>query len=192
MSKPEIIIIGLGNLGKKYQTTRHNLGFMVVEKLAEIYDFSEFSSLKYAKADMAEGKIGDKSIALIKPTTMMNSSGEAVQAVLKYYDLEPSKTWVVYDDAHLFFGHIRTRANNHTAGGHNGIKSIIEHIGSSFFRIRIGIANEHLVAADMDKFVLADFSADERVKLQDLIIYCANLLDGYIENGFEDQTLKPF
>jgi len=190
MSKPDIVIIGLGNPGKKYQDTRHNLGFMVIEEFAKIYGFSKFSSLKYAKADMAEGKIGDKSIALIKSMTMMNSSGEAVGAILKYYNLVPSKTWVVYDDAHLFFGHVRTRSNNHTAGGHNGIKSIIEHIGANFLRVRIGIANKHLIEAEMDKFVLANFSTDERAKLQDLIIYCANLLDGYIENGFEDQTLK--
>jgi PTH1 family peptidyl-tRNA hydrolase len=131
------LIVGLGNPGQQYVNTRHNVGFMVVDHLAEKLGLS-FTQLKF-KGVLAEGRICQHKLLLLKPLTYMNLSGESVIQVLHFYKLQPEQLLVIYDDLDTPVGDIRLRMKG-SAGGHNGIKSIIQHVGTEEFdRIRVGI-----------------------------------------------------
>jgi len=152
-----MIIVGLGNPGKKYQKTRHNLGFRVTELLAEKNNFSPFAFHKSWQADLTEGAIHQQSIILIKPLTFMNSSGLTVKQVLKK---KKQPLMVVHDDVDISLGKIRI-SQNRGAGGHKGVESIIKEIGNkNFTRIRIGILPAKKPGA-VDSFVLKNFSKEE-------------------------------
>ena len=166
-SRPDktLLIVGLGNPGEKYADTRHNVGFLVVEALAKAWDTS-FSLKKKFKTDIAETITPDGKRILVKPTTYMNKSGEAVQAVMSWQ--KPGKTIVVHDDADLALGDIRVKDSGGSAG-HNGINSLFEHIGQDFVRVRIGIGrseNEHIPLED---WVLGKWNMEERERLPEVI-----------------------
>lgn len=151
-------IFGLGNPEKQYDKTRHNIGFDVIDELASQMGVSV--TTKRHKALCGVGMIGGEKVILVKPQTYMNLSGESVRAVLDFYKLDPQEDIIViYDDVSLDVGHIRIRAKG-SAGGHNGIKSIIAHAGTqNFKRIKVGVgANK----GDMVKHVLGKFAPDER------------------------------
>ena len=154
-----LIIAGLGNPGKEYENTRHNAGFMVMDALAEKIgaDISE----KKHKALCGKGVIGGEKVILMKPQTYMNSSGESIRAAADYYKVDPEDILIVYDDISLAPGQLRIRAKG-SAGGHNGIKSIISHLGSMDFpRIKIGVG-EKPKGYDLADYVLGHFSKGER------------------------------
>lgn len=131
------LIFGLGNPGKKYEDTKHNIGFIAVEHLARHLGLS-FNKTKF-NAVYAEGNIGSEKIVLIKPQTFMNLSGESVQPWVDYYNLTEDDIVVIYDDMDLPVGKIRLRLQG-GSGGHNGMKSIIQHLGTKEFnRIRVGV-----------------------------------------------------
>ena len=159
------LIAGLGNIGDKYCFTRHNAGFMVLDRWAYSEGFS-FKQESKLKAFIARYKIQGEDVLFIKPTTYMNLSGEAVRAVMDYYKIDISDVMIIYDDIALPIGKIRLRANG-SDGGHNGIKSIIQHLGSDkFSRIKIGIgpqigASEH--------FVLQNFSKEQMEILKEIL-----------------------
>ena len=122
------LIVGLGNIGKEYDGTRHNIGFDLVDHFARKQDFPDWINKKDLKCALTSYKVGNNKIILIKPTTYMNNSGEAMQSVQRFYRIENSKTLVVHDELDIDFGSIRTRTGGKSAG-HNGIKSIIAHCG---------------------------------------------------------------
>jgi PTH1 family peptidyl-tRNA hydrolase len=131
------LIVGLGNPGSQYDETRHNIGFMVVDKLARELTMTAVEWQKDAKNKALTAKAGD--ILLVKPLTFMNASGEAVKSLLSYYKLDVSDVWVIHDDIDLPLGKIRIREKG-ASGGHNGVDSIIKSLGSdAFIRFRLGI-----------------------------------------------------
>lgn len=176
------IIVGLGNPGKEYNLTRHNIGFESIDHFAKINNFPEFSLNKKFKAYVTENLIGSTKVILVKPETYMNLSGEAVQAASHFYKVETSNIVAVYDEISIPFGQIRTRVGGQSAG-HNGVKSLIEHLGQDFGRIRIGIKNEYSDDTDTSKFVLAKFSKDEQKILPEINNEVANILTELIYGG---------
>ena len=162
-----MLIIGLGNPGDEYTDTRHNVGFACLDRYAEDNDFGQWVHKKDLKCQLSQQTLGDTRILLVKPTTFMNHSGEAMQAVQQFYKISAEHTVIVYDDLDIDFGQIRCRTGG-SAAGHNGIKSIIQHNGEQTGRIRVGIgpkAHEQMDSAD---FVLQRFTADELARTKDL------------------------
>lgn len=161
------LIIGLGNPEKKYARTRHNAGFLAMDFLAKE---SKWLETKKLKSSIAETELNGQKIILAKPQTYMNNSGLAVAALVKKYNLPAENIIVVYDELDLPFENIRVKLGGSSAG-HNGIKSIIEHLGTDkFWRLRIGISNNDREIIPAEKFVLSKFSQEELKTLQEKIL----------------------
>lgn len=157
------LIIGLGNPDIEYANTRHNAGFLILEKLVAHYKLPEFSFNKKTNSLVSKGEMDNKRTVLAMPQTYMNHSGVAVRALLDFYKLTVKDIIVIHDDKDIPLGETRIQTNRGPAG-HNGIKSIIEHLGTQdFTRIRVGVAP---IAADQIKdtasFVLGKFTASEK------------------------------
>ena len=177
-----MLIVGLGNPGKEYSATRHNLGFMLIDKLAA----DEGISVKRRECQslVGQGRIEGEAIKLAKPQTFMNLSGVAVSCLLgKVESDEPVRQLVVIsDDLALPLGKIRIRERG-SAGGHNGLKSIIAEIGTDeFIRLRIGIQPDHLIS-DAKRFVLDQFSGTERPVVEETIARSAEAVRTIIRDG---------
>lgn len=156
-------IIGLGNPGKDYQRTRHNVGFMTVDELGKLLSV-QISKIKF-KSLYGEVSYKGEKILLVKPQTYMNRSGEAVRELINFYKLDPQDIIVIYDDIDIPLGEIRVRMKG-SSGSHNGMKSIIQQIQSDQFpRIRIGIGKKH-AEQDLANFVLSAFSKDELIDIE--------------------------
>lgn len=180
---PEVII-GLGNPEKKYEHTRHNIGFEIVDYLAEKWDFTWQKNPKF-NALICEGIAPNKQkIRLVKPLTYMNRSGQSVRAVLDWYKLASTSILVVYDDMDLPLGKIRLRLSG-SAGGHNGMKSIISHVGGDNFpRFRIGIGKSGGKQETIDH-VLGKFSSEERKVLEKLMVLTDSAVEMALKEGIE-------
>ena len=175
------LIAGLGNIGEKYCFTRHNVGFMVLDKWAYIDNFSYKLDSKL-KSYIAKCKIGNEDFLFIKPTTYMNLSGEAIRAVIDYYKIDVSDLIVIYDDISLDTGKIRIRANG-SDGGHNGIKSIIQHLGTNKFnRVKIGIGPQ---IGPSEHFVLQNFSKEQLEIIKETIDSVINATKSIVSVGIE-------
>ncbi len=133
-----LLLAGLGNPGAKYANNRHNVGFMAVDAIARRHSFSPWS--RKFQAEIAEGRLGGEKALLLKPQTFMNLSGQAVGEALRFYKLDPSAVTVLYDEIDLAPGKIRVKIGG-GAGGHNGIRSIDQHIGQNYRRVRIGVGH---------------------------------------------------
>lgn len=159
------VIVGLGNPGIEYATTRHNIGFRVLDALAQRYQI-ELTPQRRFLGEVGEALIEGQKVRLLKPTTYMNSSGQSLHALLNFYKLPLERTLVVYDDADLPLGRVRLRLSGST-GGHNGIKSIIQHCHSQQFpRLKVGIAfgdrlQQQTGPRNAVPFVLGHFSPAE-------------------------------
>lgn len=172
------LITGLGNIGEKYCFTRHNAGFMVLDKWAldNNVSFKEDKKLKCFITKLGEN-------ILIKPTTFMNLSGEAVRAVMDYYKIDVKDILIVYDDIALDLGRIRFRANG-SDGGHNGIKSIIKHVGTKEFdRLKIGIGPQPNIPSE--NYVLQNFPKDKLHELKEVIKRADEAIEFYLDNGIQ-------
>lgn len=172
MEKSEkVVVVGLGNVGKEYEGSRHNAGFALVDELQKNWGTSEWKEEKSLKAFISKGEFNSKSVILVKPTTFMNLSGEAVVLVTNYYKIEPENLWICYDDLDLPLGKIRLRKDG-SAGTHNGMKSIQElYPSKSFPRLRIGIESrgvEYGVPEQMNTsdFVLRRFTDKEKPAIE--------------------------
>lgn len=177
------LIAGLGNIGDKYCFTRHNAGFMVLDKLAldNNFSFREENKLKCFLA-----KSGD--IIYIKPTTFMNLSGEAVRAVMDYYKINVKDILIVYDDIALDLGRIRFRANG-SDGGHNGIKSIIKQVGTKEFdRLKIGIGPQPNIPSE--NFVLQNFPKEQLEGLKEILKRADEAIEFYLKNDIQKAQNK--
>ncbi|MCA9332892.1 aminoacyl-tRNA hydrolase [Candidatus Saccharibacteria bacterium] len=163
------LIVGLGNIGQEYEQTRHNVGFMCVDHIVKALELPEWITKKDLKCYLSIGKLGDKRIIAMKPSTLMNNSGDAVMAVMKFYKIVARDVLVVHDELDIPFGQIRVRETGGSAG-HNGIKSIIQKIGSEFGRVRVGIGSPILDDSKFDSadFVLSKFSKDEQSLLNNM------------------------
>lgn len=150
-------IFGLGNPGEKYEKTRHNVGFMFVDYLKDAWELDDFKENKKLKSLVCK----DEDLLLIKPSTFMNLSGEAIVVVMNFYKLDLSDILVVYDDIDLELGNVKF-LDKGGPGTHNGMKSIVELVGSQeFSRMRIGIENRHGVPIDLSDYVLGKFFDEE-------------------------------
>lgn len=177
------LIAGLGNIGEKYCFTRHNAGFMVLDKLAldNNFSFREESKLKCFLA-----KSND--IIYIKPTTFMNLSGEAVRAVMDYYKIDVKDILIVYDDIALDLGRIRFRANG-SDGGHNGIKSIIKHVGTKEFdRLKVGIGPQPNIPSE--NYVLQNFPKEQLETLKEVLKRADEAIEFYLSNDIQKAQNK--
>lgn len=182
------LVVGLGNIGDEYASTRHNLGFMILDDFAANHNLTWQKKDKF-KAYVAEGLIGDEKILLLKPTTLYNLSGDAVQAVAQFYKIALADMVIVHDELALQFGIIRARIGGSDAGN-NGLKSIIAAQGPDFARIRIGIANEYLARSDASDFVLARFTKDEQLKLGDIKKHAVTYIGAFVSGSFDHTTHK--
>lgn len=180
------IIAGLGNPTKEYEGTRHNAGFMVLDALADKLN-TDISEKKH-KALCGRGVIGGEKVILLKPQTFMNSSGESLRAAADYYKVDPENILVVYDDISLAPGNLRIRAKG-SAGGHNGIKSIIAHLGTQEFpRVRVGVG-EKPPRMDLADYVLGRFSQGEKKIMEEAILEAADAVCEIVTVGV-DQAMN--
>jgi PTH1 family peptidyl-tRNA hydrolase len=164
------IIVGLGNIGSRYAGNRHNVGFMVVDRLAK-----ELEAVWKQETKMKAYVAKTDGMILVKPTTMMNLSGESVQRIIQFYKVDPSDLWVIFDDLDVEFGQLRQRTSGSSAG-HNGVQSVIDHIGTEFNRLRVGISMNDRSVEPSEVYVLRDFNADEQVELPAVIDQAATVL----------------
>jgi peptidyl-tRNA hydrolase, PTH1 family len=180
-----LLIVGLGNIGKQYDGTRHNIGFACLDAFAATRDFPGWVDKKDLKCQMTSSNLGETRVMLLKPTTMMNLSGEAVQAAAHFYKISHDQIAVVHDELDISFGQIRTRIGGSDAG-HNGVKSIIQLLGEDFGRVRIGIGPKTPEQIDSADFVLMPFNDKEVDQLSALTREVSAILSEY---AFSNQPL---
>lgn len=182
------VIVGLGNPGSEYAKTKHNVGFMFIDAMAEKLGVSEWRDKFEAK--IAETRIGSEKVLLVKPMTYMNESGQAVGPIMSFYKLLPEDLIVVHDDMDIPAGTIRIRKKG-SAGGHNGIKSILAHVGDEHFaRVRIGIGRP-LTGWTVVNHVLAPFSNEDAPKIDEAIKYLEPAVECII-NDDVDMAMNKF
>ena len=177
------IIAGLGNPGKNYVGTRHNMGFEVIDTIASKYNIN-INKEKF-KAHFGEGRIGNEKVILVKPQTFMNLSGESIREFVEWYKTEPENLIVIYDDVSLPVGKLRIRPKG-SAGGHNGMKSIIYQIQRDVFpRIKVGVGAPQNKDYDLADYVLGRFTKEEVEVLIPVAIKAASAVETIIISGTE-------
>ncbi len=185
----EWLVVGLGNPGPKYEWTRHNMGFLVIDELAE-RESIPVQRLKF-KALTNTAVIGGKSVLLMKPTTYMNLSGEAVGQAARFYKIPPERVLVISDDVALPQGKLRVRRSG-SAGGHNGLKNIIAHLGSDQFpRVKVGVGGKPHPDSDMADWVLSPFTGQDRKAMEEAISRAADAVTLLLDQGV-DQAMAKF
>ena len=178
-----LLIAGLGNPGAKYAGNRHNIGFMAADLIVRRHNFGPWQ--KKFSAEISEGLLDGEKIILIKPQTFMNNSGQSVGEAMRFHKLEPSSLIVIYDELDLVQGKLRAKTGG-GSGGHNGIKSIDQHIGKDYRRIRLGIGHPGSKEQVLSH-VLGDFAKADKVWLEpflDAVADAAPLLASKDENAF--------
>lgn len=185
---PEWLVVGLGNPGKKYENTRHNTGFLVMDTLCREHgvscDRSRFRALT------GEAVLGGKRVLLLKPQTFMNLSGEAVHEAAAFYKIPPERVLVIFDDISLPVGTLRIRAKG-SAGGQNGVKNIIAQLGSEQFpRIKVGIGGKPHPDYDLADWVLSSFRPEEQEAMQDAAKRASAAVSELIEHGVPSAVQK--
>ena len=184
------VVIGLGNPGKKYEKTRHNIGFIVVDSLRKKFNLTD--EREKFQALISEKNIDGEKVIFFKPQTFMNLSGNALIEIVNFYKLDPKKDIiVVYDDMSLDFGDIRIREKG-SSGGHNGIKSIIKHIGTQEFkRIKIGIGRPRN-GRTVVHHVLGKFEKDDYITILNTIDKVDKAVNHYLQYRNFEQTMQKF
>src|SRR6266496_241589 len=178
------LIIGLGNPEPQYDLTRHNVGFLLLDRLAAELELSWQPKPKF-KGVVAEGVIGGEKALLLKPSTYYNLSGEAARAVVDFYKLAPAQdVLVLHDELALPFGTLRTRLGGSDAGN-NGIKNLIAHLGMDFARIRVGIANESSAALPAMDFVLGRLTSTELAGIPDIARHALKFIEDFVHHEKE-------
>ncbi len=181
------LIVGLGNPGKEYEKTRHNIGFEAIDLLAKRNKIA-LNKMKF-KSIYGEGRIGPEKVYLMKPTTYMNNSGEAVKAFADYYKIGPENILVIVDDIDIPFSSIRIKKNG-SAGSHNGLKSIVKLLGSkNFSRLKLGVGQKN-ENQDLASFVLGRFSKEEMVDIDKTLDLSVRAIEEAIRSGIESSMNK--
>jgi len=173
------LIVGLGNPGPRYKSTRHNVGFEVVDELARRGSV-QFESAP-AEALIAKWRRPDTTVLLVKPLTFMNLSGQAIGELLRYYKIDVADLLVIVDEVQLPLARLRARMRG-SAGGHNGLKSVIAHVGEEFSRLRIGVGRGDS-RRDLADHVLARFDKDEAAEVERMITRAADAAETFITSG---------
>lgn len=189
MSSIDYILVGLGNPGKEYEKTRHNIGFMALDFVSKKLNI-DFSTQKF-KSSYGLGNFGNKKVILLKPQTFMNLSGQAVVLLMAFYKVAPENVILVYDDISLPVGKIRIRKQG-SHGGHNGVKNIVALSGSqSFPRIKVGVGEKPNENWDLADWVLSKFSSDEMNLIENNMPKIYDALD-LIVQGKIDRAMNNF
>ncbi|WP_312650847.1 aminoacyl-tRNA hydrolase [Aminipila sp.] len=175
------IIVGLGNPGKKYENTRHNIGFITLDYLADRHGI-KITKIKH-KALVGEGNISGQKVLLVKPQTYMNLSGNSVREVMEYYKADIENLLVIYDDIDIPSGSVRIRKKG-SAGTHNGMRSVVYDLQSDQFpRIRIGMGNNK--SADLKDFVVGGFSKGEKEIFERAVLHTADAIECFLQFGID-------
>lgn len=181
------LIVGLGNPGKQYENTRHNIGFMVIDEIIKKISFN--NPKEKFKGLLVEGNYNNEKLFLLKPLTYMNLSGESIFEVIKFYKLDAEKdVIIIYDDMSMDFGKLRIRDKG-SAGGHNGIKSVISHLGDSFIRIKVGIGGARSDDKIIDH-VIGKFSKEEGKELSSIIKHVSEMALLLAKGEKKDKVLQ--
>lgn len=174
-----LLVVGLGNPGPEYELTRHNVGFLALDHFVSKAEMSDWIEKKDLKCLFSSGQIGESKVIAIKPTTFMNLSGEAAHLAANFYKIHPDNITVIHDELDVDFGQIRLRKGG-SAAGHNGIKSVSQHLGEGYNRIRIGIGPKRPEQIKSEDFVLQKFSDEEQSQLPNLCREVNAILSEYI------------
>lgn len=180
------LIVGLGNPGNKYENTRHNVGFWAIDRLAKAWQISLSENRKF-QGLFGEGTSPNGKMRLLKPLTYMNNSGQAIRAVVDWYKIPPESVFVIYDDMDLPVGKLRIRLSG-SAGGQNGMKSAIAHLGTQNFpRLRIGIGSPKTVPGSKDAVahVLGTFSPTEKPLIDEVLDLTVSAIELSLKQGVE-------
>jgi len=174
------LIVGLGNIGKEYENTRHNLGFMCLDYFADKVDASWIAK-KDLKSQECTATVDSQRVILAKPTTLMNNSGEAVSALQRFYKVDDAHTLVIHDELDVDFGKIRVRFGGSDAGN-NGVKSLIQHGAGDTWRLRCGIGPKNPPQIDSIDYVLGKFSQEQQSDLEKVLKGSFVIISEYIHN----------
>jgi PTH1 family peptidyl-tRNA hydrolase len=178
------LIVGLGNPGREYRDTRHNVGFLVADEIVRRHQLTMAMAPAQVPETFVAKRFGTEPMLVAKPLTFMNRSGDAVAALARYYDVGSADLLVVVDEAALPFGRLRARASG-SAGGHNGLKSIVERLGTSeFARLRLGVGRGD-PRRELADHVLAKFEPDERGALEEFIARAADAAEMFAVEGIQ-------
>jgi len=189
-----ILIIGLGNPGKKFEKTRHNIGFRVLDefqrKNKDMHHFSNFKLIKKFNSLISEGKSNDENIVLVKPQTFMNLSGKAVKKLISNIQNLTSKLWIIHDDIDIPLGEIRI-VKNRSSAGHKGVESIIKELGTkNFVRFRIGIQPKFGKPKNPERFVLQKFNKEEEKIVKEVIKKTVEAIEMILKEKIEKAMSK--
>ena len=177
------LVVGLGNPGSEYRDTRHNVGFLVADEIARRWRLSDAWREKFAALHVKTA-VGDQAVIVAKPLTFMNLSGQAVAGLAAFYKIDPVDVLVVTDDVALPLGRLRARPEG-GAGGHNGLKSIIQHLGTQAFpRVRVGVGRGD-DRRDLADYVLGRFEAGERETVSAAVLRAADAAERFLSDGIE-------
>lgn len=176
-----LLVFGLGNFGKKYQSTRHNAGFMFIDRLVDFYSIQD--SKQAFQSDCYETIVDSEKTLLIKPLTYMNNSGLAVSKALSFYKLTLDKVIVIHDDIDLELGKVKVKRGGGT-GGHNGLKSIDSSVGKDYLRIRIGVGYP-LGSIEVSDYVLSNFGVDDKIVIENTIDDIVKIFNKIISEDVE-------
>ena len=187
-----VLLVGLGNPGAEYDLTRHNVGFYALDAFVEATsEMGACSDKKDLKCRLSSGQMGQTRVIAMQPTTYMNLSGEAVQAVASFYKIPLANIVVVHDELDVDFGQIRVRQGGSSAG-HNGIKSVSQHMGEDYARVRLGVGPKNPPQIDSADFVLQRFTAAEQAQLPALAKETNAILNEYIYGGQVPHETRSF
>jgi len=180
-------IIGLGNIGKEYENTRHNAGFMTVDAYVHANDLDNWAEKAKFQAHIVQDR--ENGVFFIKPTTYMNLSGRSIAMGMAFYNVKPEDILIIHDDVDIEFGKIRTRQGGGD-GGHNGIKSLPQNVQEGAWRLRIGVKNEYFDNTDTAKFVLDKFSKSELIQFDDLLKITKQKIESFTEGTIESESIS--
>ncbi len=184
------MIVGLGNPGSKYEKTKHNIGFMAIDNIVKNLDVT-FTDDKNFKAQIGSTFINHEKVYFVKPTTFMNNSGIAVKVLLTYYNIDITDLIVIYDDLDMEVSKLRLRSKG-SAGGHNGIKSIIAHIGTQEFnRIKVGIGRP-LKGMTVISHVMGQFNTEDNIAISLTLDRVVNAVKFYLQENDFEKTMQKF
>jgi PTH1 family peptidyl-tRNA hydrolase len=183
------LLLGLGNIGPQYARTRHNIGFMVVNRLSEQHASSPWQLETKFMAAINEFRLPATSerVILAQPQTMMNLSGEAARRLMDFYKITPADVWAVFDDVDVPFGRLRIRQGGRSSG-HQGVKSLIQHLGPDFVRVKVGISLNDRTKEPSEVYVLKPFNPDEQTHLSKVISHTAEILTDHLTGSLPPET----
>lgn len=180
-----LLVAGLGNPGREYSNTRHNLGFIILDALARRHALTwKMQAARQAETARWDNPPGGTPLLLAKPQTYMNDSGAAIQSLARYYKIPVAQIAVVYDDINIDLGLVKISLTG-SAGGHNGIASILQHLGDGFVRYRTGIGPKRPPRMDLKDFVLGNLTTDQQTLVANTIPHYLNGLELLLEHGAE-------